>query len=173
MHALALASNHTDTEKFRIVVKTFVISQSSYNCPHIRTLHDRSVNKKINKIHERALRIAQKDSRSILDDLLKKAKLVSIHQRNLQLLAKGSFKTLSDLNTSFMKQIFVEKYVPYNLRSGKTILAPKPKTKWYGIENARFLESRIWHAMPSTIKESHTLVSFRGKINKLRFWLQL
>ena len=157
-----------DVEKLRIMMNTFVISQFSY-CPLIWMFHDRSVNKKINKIHERALRIAYKDSCSTFEDLLKKAESVSIHQRNLQLLATEIFKTHSNLNPSFMKQIFVEKDIPYTLRSGSTILAPKQKTTGYGIENSRFLGSRIWHAMPSSLKESRTLNSFKAKIKNYDF----
>ena len=68
-----------------------------------------------------------------------------------------------------MKQIFVENNVPYALRSGKAILAPKPKTTGYGIENARFLGSTMWHAMLSSIKESRSLESFKGKTKNYDF----
>ena len=65
--------------------------------------HDRSVNNKMNKIHEKVLRIANKDSCPSFDDKLKKAESVSIHQRNLKLLATEIFKTQSNLNPNFMK----------------------------------------------------------------------
>ena len=44
---------------------------------------------------------------AFLNKLLKKAESLSIHQRNLKLLATEIFKTQSNLNPSFMKQIFV------------------------------------------------------------------
>ena len=135
------------------MMNTFVLSQFNY-CTHIWMFRDRSVNKKINKIHERALRIAHKDSCTSFEDLLKKAESVSIHQRNLKLLAAEIFKTQSNLNLSFMKQIFVQKDVPYHHRSCRNTFAPRPKTSGYGIESACFLGSGIWHAMPSYIKES-------------------
>ena len=103
------------------------------------------------------------------EDLLKKAESVSFHQINLKLLATEIFKTKSNLNPSFMKQIFVLKDVPYHLRSCRNILAPKPKTTGYGIESACFLGSRIWHAMPSSIKESQTLNNFKRKIQSYDF----
>ena len=68
---------------------------------------ERSVNKKINKIDERALRITYKDSCTSFEDLLKRAEAVSTHQRKLKLLATEIFKTQRNLNPSFMKQIFV------------------------------------------------------------------
>ena len=90
-------------------------------------------------------------------------------QRNLKLLATEIFKTQSNLNPSFMKQIFVLKDVPYHLRSCRNIFAPKPKTTGYGNESACFLGSRIWHAMPSSIKESQTLNNFKRKIQSYDF----
>ena len=78
LHALASISSYLNVDKLRIMMNTFVMSQFSY-CPLIWMFHDRSVNKKINKIHEGALRITYKDSCSSFKDLLKKAESVSIH----------------------------------------------------------------------------------------------
>ena len=150
-------------------MNAFIVSQFSY-CPLVWMFQDRSVNKKINKIHERALRIACKDSCSNFEELLTKANSVTIHHKNLQLLATEIFKTQRNLNPSFMNhQIFVEKDTPYTLRSGRNILAPQPNTTGYGIENARFLGAKIWHTMPSSLKESHTLNNFKRDIKKYKF----
>ena len=149
-------------------MNTFVMSQFSY-CPLIWMLHDKSVNKKINKILERALRIAYKDGCSSFEELLGKAESVSIHQRNLKLLATEIFKTQSNLNHSFLEQIFVLKDVPSHFCSCRNVFASKPKTAGYGIENACFPGSRIWHAIPSSIKESQTLKNFKRKIQSYDF----
>ena len=61
------------------------------------------------------------------------------------------------------------KDIHYHLCSCKNIFAPKPKTIGCGIESARFLESRIWHALQSTVKESQTLNNFKGTIRKYDF----
>ena len=51
--------------------------------------HDRNLNNKINRIHERALRIAYKDNVSTFEKLLEMDNSVTVHQRNLQLLMFG------------------------------------------------------------------------------------
>ena len=48
--------------------------------------HSRQLNKKINKIQERALRITYKDAESTYSELLEKDCAVTIHTKNLQLL---------------------------------------------------------------------------------------
>ena len=60
----------------------------------------------MNKIHERALRIAYGDYESNFDAHLEKDSYISIHQRNIQTLATQVFKTKNDLNPSLMKYIF-------------------------------------------------------------------
>ena len=85
----------------------FVASQLSY-CPLVWMFHDRSVNKKINKTNEGALRISYKASCSNFEELLLKANTVSIHHKNLQLLATEISKTQKNLNPSFMNKICEE-----------------------------------------------------------------
>ena len=106
LHALARVTKFMDQEKLQTVMNAFILSQFSY-CPVIWMFHDRNVNNKINKIHERALRIAFKDTSSNFEELLIKAASVTIHQRNLQLLTTEIYKTKHDLNPKFMGEIFV------------------------------------------------------------------
>ena len=86
-----------------------------------------------------------------------------MNQRYTKLHATDILKTQSNLNPSFMKQIFVLKDVPYHLRSCRNIFAPQPKTTECGIESACFFGSRIRHAIPPSIKESQTLNNFKRK----------
>ena len=67
LHALARISNYVDIERLKVMINAFIVSQFSY-CALVWMFHDRSVNKKINKIDERALRIAYKDSCSNFED---------------------------------------------------------------------------------------------------------
>ena len=85
LHALARISSYVDVEKFRIMMNTLVISQFSY-CPLVWMFHDRSVSRRISKIHLRALRISYKDSCSNFEELLLKANTVSIHHLLLKFL---------------------------------------------------------------------------------------
>ena len=86
-------------------MNSFVISQFKY-CPIIWIYCQRQSNTLINKIHERALRIAYNDYVSSFETLLEKDGSLSTHQRNIQSLAIEIFKTNNDLNPTFMKEIF-------------------------------------------------------------------
>ena len=91
LYALARVSNYMDEDKIKLIMNAFIMSNFNY-CPLIWIYHDRATNNRIDKIHERALRIAYRDTESSFNELLAKDNLVSVHQRNLQLLMIEIFK---------------------------------------------------------------------------------
>ena len=80
-----------DLAKRKSLMKAFITSQFNY-CPLIWMFHSRQLNNRINKINERALRLAYKDNKLNFNDLLKLDNSVTIHQRNLKILATEIFK---------------------------------------------------------------------------------
>ena len=116
-HALARVCNYLDTKKRRVLMKAFITSQFSY-CPLVWMFHSRTLNNRINKIHERALRLVYKDEAFLsFDDLLKSDKSVSIHQKNLPILTTEIYNAKNDLGPKIMKDTlhFIQK--PFNLRN--------------------------------------------------------
>ena len=91
LHALARISNLMSKDKLRILMKAFIESQFGY-CPLIWMFHSRTLNNRINRLHERALRLVYKDSHLTFQELLHKDKSFSIHHRNLQKLAIEMYK---------------------------------------------------------------------------------
>ena len=72
--------------------------------------HDRRANAKLNKVFERALKITCSDSgNSCVNNSCNPNKSQTVYQRNLQLLMIEVFKIKSNLNQTFMKDIFAEK----------------------------------------------------------------
>ena len=67
------------------------MSQFGY-CPLIWMFHSRKLNTRINRIHEKALRIVYHNSASSFQELLKKDDSVTIHKRNLQVLVTEIFQ---------------------------------------------------------------------------------
>ena len=83
LHALARIAHYMDFEKRRSLMKAFVISQFNY-CPLIWMFHNRTLNNRINKIHERGLRLVYQNKNLPFSELLELDNAVTIHQRNLQ-----------------------------------------------------------------------------------------
>ena len=59
--------------------------------------HNKSINKKINKLDERALRLIYCDHSSNLQELLQRDNSVTIHQKNIQALAIMMYKVVNNI----------------------------------------------------------------------------
>ena len=92
INALARIAPFININKRRILMNSFFRSQFNY-CPLIWMCHSRTNNRKINRLHERCLRIIYGKQSSFIK-LLEKDNFVSIHQRNLQILAIEMFKVV-------------------------------------------------------------------------------
>ena len=149
-----------DPGKLRLPMNSFIIAQFSY-CPLIWMFHDRNLNAKVNKIHERALRIVYKDTHADCEALLKLDNAVSVHQRNLQYLMTEIYKTKNSLNPSFKKELFKPRDLQYNLRNKNTLAIPKVVTTSYNIETVQFIGQKLWQILLPNVTESPSLKAFK------------
>ena len=95
--------------------------------------HSRTMNKKINRINERALSLDYYSS--TFDELLKEDGSFSVHDRDIQTLAIEIYKFFHDLSPSIMKNIVqVNTNNPHSLRSRNQLYCRNPKTVKYGTE---------------------------------------
>ena len=104
MHFARIAK-YLDSNKLRIIMKSFIDSQFNY-CPLTWMFHSRTLNNRINKLHERALRIVYKNQNSTFQELLELDKSVSIHHRNLQKLATEMFKIKNNITPTLIQELF-------------------------------------------------------------------
>ena len=87
-------------------MNSFIESQFGY-CPLVWMFYSRSINNKINRIHERVLRITYNNKSSSFQGLLGKDKSVTIHHRNIRTLAIETFKVLHGLSPPLLNKVFV------------------------------------------------------------------
>ena len=91
LHALARIAKYLNENKLKIIMKTFIQCQINY-FPLVWMFHNRTINYKINKLHERALRIVYKEENTTFQELLNEDNSVTTHDRNLQRLATEMYK---------------------------------------------------------------------------------
>ena len=104
LHVLARISHYMDLNKGRNLMKAFISSQFSY-CPLIWMFHSHGFNNKINRIHERALRLVYPNNLSF-SELLNLDNSVTVHQKNLQVLVTEIYKVKNGIAPDIMKDIF-------------------------------------------------------------------
>ena len=114
--ALTRVMPYMGTAKKRILMNAFFTSQFSY-CSLVWMCHSRTNNNKINRLHERCLRIVYNDKQSSFNELLEKDGSVSIHMRNIQILATEMYKLINNLSPIIMNRVFkLNSGSRYNLR---------------------------------------------------------
>ena len=151
----------------RTLLKTFIESQFSY-CPLIWMFCSRRINRKINHIHERALRLVYDDYTASFDDLLKKDKTVSIHHRNIHYVAIEMYKVKNNLSPPLMRDIFEEKETS-STRSGCIFARPRVKTVNSGDCSLRNFGPVVWNNMlPDKLKACSSLIEFK---NAIKSWI--
>ena len=165
-HALARISKFMCDDKLKLVMRTFILSQFNY-CPLIWMFHSRTQNQKINKLHERVLRLVYNDDNLTFQQLLEKDNSVTIHDRNLQRLAIEMYKVKNNLSPLPVQNIFKGRTHTYGLRNERCWEVPQVQTVNYGKETIRYRGIETWELVPKIIKESVSLATFK---NKIREW---
>ena len=162
LHALSRVSPYMSENRKRIIMKAFIQSQFGY-CPLIWMCHSRALNTRINRIHERALRIVYNDHTSTFNMLLDKDKSVTVHVRNIQTLAIEVFKTVNGMSPKIMSKVFPLKKTVRHC-SKQIFVTRNTKTVNYGLETISVLGPKIWSILPKDWKLSTDLVNFKNQI---------
>ena len=116
LNALARIAPYMGIRKLRTLVNAFFKLQFNY-CLLIWMCRNRSLNNKIDRLHEYSLRTVYSDKTSDFGELLEKDGSVSIHYQNIRQLATKMFKVAKAFCPEIVKGLFQFKTeVPYNLR---------------------------------------------------------
>ena len=125
-------------------------------------------NNRINRLHERALRIVYNDHSSTFEDLFVKDNSVSIHHRNIRLLAIELYKAKNNLSSQLMLELFQRCEVNYNAPSQKDFSLRPTNTSSYGLKSLTYLAPNIWNLVPQDIRSANSLSQF---IRKIKSWI--
>lgn len=159
--ALACIAGILPFQKRYILLKTFIESQFAY-CPLIWMFCSSTLNKKINRIHERALRIVYRDYETSFQELLKKDKSLTFHHRNIHQVAIEMFKVRHDVSPQFMKDIFITEE---NTRSSDNFRRPNVNSVKKGCRSLRNFGPIVWNnQLPEKHKLCKTLDEFKSSI---------
>ena len=147
-------------------MNAFFNSQFSY-CPLIWMCHSRIINKKINRLHERCLRIIYCDKQSSFEELLEKDRSISIYERNIQILATEMYKVSNGMPPPQITELFAQRNEhPYILRRKTNFLQPFVNSVRCGTESVSYLGPKILGMVPDTYKNIDNVYKFKKVIKK-------
>ena len=163
IHALARLSAFMSIDRRKIIMNAFIHSQFSY-CPLIWMCHSKTMHTRLNKIHERSLRIVYQDNTSSFTEFLERSNSITIQDKNIQYLAIEIYKALNNLSSPLMSKLFGRKDTKYSLRNNNTLISTNVKTTAYGTRSLNHLGPKIWKIIPDDIKCSESLDTFKHRI---------
>ena len=131
--------------------------------------HTREINKKINRVQKRALRILYNDEYSSFEELLKRDEGFTVHERNIQILLTEMFKAKNKMEPHLLQGIFeASTYQGPTLRTSKYFSRPHVNTVRYGEKSLQNLGVRLWDQLPRETQELNNLSKFKAFIKKWR-----
>ena len=122
----------------------------------------RSTNK-IESIQKTALRLLYNDYTSSYGSLLARANEPSIEIKRYRTLALEIFKTLNDLNPTYMQNFFYLR--SSSARRPNNIAVVRTNGNTYETKSLRSLGPQIWNSLLEHIKAETSLTHFRSLIN--------
>ena len=145
-------------DKRKILLNSFITAQFNY-CPLIWMCN------KINRIHERALRIVYNDYKSNFKELLERDHSFTNHERNMQCLSIEVYKVKNGLSPVIVNDVFqFGENSAYERRSGNHLQRTNIQTAHFGSKSIKTLGAKIWYLIPVEIKASKSLMIFKKKI---------
>ena len=108
----------------------------------------RKLNRKINHIHERALRFVYDDYTSTFESLLEKDKSVSIHHRNIHRAAIEMYKVINNLSPGIIQDLFQKREISTLRIQTNTFIRPYVDTVYKGEDSLRNFGPIVWNTQP-------------------------
>ena len=143
LHALARVAKYFDKAKLRMIMNAFIQSQFNY-CSLVWMFHSRTLNNKINRLQERALRVVYNNVSHTYQELLDLDNSVTIHHKNLQKLAIEMYKVKHNLSLPLINNLFKTNASGHNLRNNRYWEVQRVRTISYGIETIRYRGPKTW-----------------------------
>ena len=144
LNALARIVLFMNITKKKILMNVFLNAQFSY-CPLTWMFHSRQLNNKINKLHERCLRIVYNNNTSTYEEHLETYNSVSVHLQNVQALAIELNKVVNRFSPDIMKYVFpLNENSFYNNRNKRTFQSWHIRAVLFGSETVSLLGSKTW-----------------------------
>ena len=165
LSALSRIADYMELPRKRILMNAFFKAQFNY-CHIIWMFHSRCLNNKINRLHERCLRMIYNDKMSDFEELLSKYNSVSIHHNNIHVLAIEIYKIANDMSPDIMNAVFKLNTPHYNLRHRSHFSTDPIHCVYNRTESATYLGSKILVQILAEIKHKDSLDGFNKEIKK-------
>ena len=165
LNALIRLQTFLSFKEKKILINSYFMADFNY-CPLVWMFSSAVSLKKIKNLQKRALRFLYKSYNTSYEDLLLKSGFSSMNVKRLRALCIEIFKTLNNLNPSFMKEIFSLRQTnrPVWEKYKLNLDIPSYNQVTFGRKTLRFFGPKTWNSLPYHIKSAENLASLKTMI---------
>ena len=161
LNALCRLKSFLRKDQRLAIANSFIFSNFNY-CPLIWHFCSQSSMRKIENIQKRTLRYVLDDYESDYDTLLNKSKKCTLEVRRLRAIALEVFRTLNNLNPSYLQNLFVRNVEKSRRKNDLQI--PTRTTVTFGDKSMRTLGPHIWNSLPENLKAETSFQTFKKSL---------
>ena len=158
LRALARVTPYMNLQKRKVLMNAFFNAQFNY-CLLIWMLYSRQNNNEIK--HS-----TKKQTTVFLGRTSRKDESVSIHHKNIQSPAIEMFQIKHGQSPEIVSDIFTQITKHHNFSLNRDFRIRSVKSVYHGSKNTSYLGPKIWEIVPTKIKETNSLNSFKIEIRK-------
>ena len=140
----------------KVLAESFILSNFNY-CPLVWYFSIAKQLQMMEKIQERVLRFLHNDYESDYLMLLKISGSVIMDVKQMRYLCVEIYKTLNNLSSDYVKDIFQVQQSAYSSRRPHNIPIPRVNQTKFGTRSIRCEGPRIWNHLPDSIKSAENL----------------
>jgi len=163
LHAISRLQTYLGFKEKAVLIQSFFYANFNY-CSLLWHFTSSTSRQKIEKLQERALRLLYQDYQSSYSNLLVTSGKTTMEIKRLRTVGIEIFKTLHDLNPSYMKSIF-QRTTQLSHRPNNLIVHYHRTTR-HGDKSLKTLGPRIWNTPPENLKAETNFEIFRRLINE-------
>ena len=126
--------------------------------------------RKLERIHERGLRVVFRNSKSAYKKLLNKAKLITLYERRLQGIARLMYKMKHGMCPQSVRDLLIVNSTGSNFR-GADLHIPRFHSVTYGKHSLRYLGPKLWNSLPSNLRNLPSLQSLKRQIVRIAYYV--
>ena len=165
LNALISLRRFLKIEERKALFQSFVLSNFNYY-PLVWMLSSAKSLNKTENLQKRALRFMLSDYERCYDELLRLSGSCAINVRLKRNLCVEIYKTLNNLNPTFMREIFETRKTKRAVRERYKINLEIPRVNEasFGTKSLIFYGPKIWNSLPHHIKSAENLLCFKNLI---------
>ena len=160
LNSLIGLKNFLGFQEKKVLINIYFYSNFNY-CPLVWMFSHAKSLKKVEALQKRALPFLYDDYNSPSEEILKKSGKFCMEFNRLRYLCIEIYKTISNINPSFMKQIFqLRETNRFRNQYKLNLNVPKVNQVSYGEKSLGYYVPKIWNSLPFHVKTSENLKTF-------------